>query len=197
MRLFVAVNVPEAERQRLFDLTSPLRSGRYPFRWVMPESMHVTLCFLGQVIESDVARIRDTLAVVAGRHARLSMAVGGVGAFPQLRRPRVIWVGVDGGDALLALQADVERSLEPLGFEREQRAWSPHLTLGRAEPHTRQTSFAGLAALADSVTYEATVDVESVDLMRSHVGRGGARYERIAGPRLRGAMTPSKQEAGT
>jgi 2'-5' RNA ligase len=125
------------------------------------------------------------------------MAVGGVGAFPQLRRPRVIWVGVDGGDALLALQADVERSLEPLGFEREQRAWSPHLTLGRAEPHTRQTSFAGLAALADSVTYEATVDVESVDLMRSHVGRGGARYERIAGPRLRGAMTPSKQEAGT
>jgi 2'-5' RNA ligase len=197
VRLFVAVNLPAAERQRLFEETSPLRTGRFPVRWVLPESMHVTLSFLGRVAEEMVSPIREALERATGRYERLVMKVGGVGAFPNLRRPRVLWIGAHGGQTMLDAQADVVHELEPLGFEPEKRAWSPHLTLGRAEKNARATSFNGIAAIATAVMYETEVEVETIDLMRSHLGRGGARYEMIAAAALRrGSPDPGKtQEA--
>lgn len=197
MRLFVAVNLPAAERQRLFEETSALRTGRFPVRWVLPESMHVTLIFLGHVAEEVVAPIREALARAAGRHDRFAMKLGGVGAFPNLRRPRVLWVGGDGGQTMLDVQTALVRELEPLGFEPERRAWSPHLTLGRAEKNARTAAFNGLAAIAAAVTYGTEVAVETVDLMRSHPGRGGAHYERIGSAALRGGSrdTKERQEA--
>lgn len=187
MRLFVAVNLPADDRQRLFDATAGLRAGSYPFRWALPEAVHLTLEFLGSVAEPAVPAIREVLAAVAGRHATFELGIGGVDAFPDLRRPRVIWVGADGGTTLLELQADLVESMEPLGFEPEKRKWSPHITIGRARPNARRTDFTGLGAVAGAIDYEATVPVESVDLMRSHLGPGGARYERVQQAALRQA----------
>lgn len=199
MRLFVAINPEPAERQRLFEATEPLRSGDYPFRWVLPESMHITLRFLGSTGGDRVDRIRAALQEVAREHRQISVRLHGVGAFPNLRRPRVLWFGADGGSDLLALQADVERAVAALGFEAEGRAWSPHLTLARAQSKVRPASFSGLAAIADAVEYESVLQVRTVDLMRSHTGPGGARYERILQASLRGTErgTSRTQEAAT
>jgi 2'-5' RNA ligase len=118
------------------------------------------------------------------------MQLGGVGAFPTLRRPRVLWIGVDAAGALVALQADVERSLEPLGFRPETRAYSPHLTVGRVERDARAAAFAGLETVARTIAYRSTVAIETVDLMRSHLSRAGARYERVA------ALPLERKESG-
>jgi len=186
VRLFVAINPELAERQRLFEATAPLRSGGYPFRWVLPESLHMTLRFLGSTDGDRLDRIRAALLEVAREHGQTSVRLHGVGAFPNLRRPRVLWFGADGGPALRTLQADVERAVEALGFEPEGRAWSPHLTLARAQSKVGPASFSGLGAIADAVEYESTMHVRTVDLMRSHIGPGGARYERILQAPLRG-----------
>jgi 2'-5' RNA ligase len=197
VRLFVAVNLPVAERQRLFEETSVLRNGRFPVRWVLPESMHVTLAFLGHVEEDAVASILEAVERTAGRHEQFTLKLGGVGAFPNLRRPRVLWVGADVGQTMLEAQTAVVRELEPLGFEPERRGWSPHVTLGRADKNARTGAFNGLAAIAAAVTYETEVAVETVDLMRSLPGRGGAHYERIGSGALRGGSrdTMERQEA--
>lgn len=189
MRLFVALNLPEAERHRLFMATAALRERPFPFRWVPPESVHLTLRFLGEVADSAAAGIREALVAVAGRHVPAELEIGGVGAFPNLRRPRILWIGADGGDVVYELQADVESVVADLGFRVEPRAWSPHLTLARARSNARPAEFAGLEAAALAVDLTATIRVESIDLMRSHPGPSGARYEIAERVRLHGAQT--------
>jgi 2'-5' RNA ligase len=186
VRLFVAVNPADAERQRLFDAIAPLRAGTFPFRWVMPESIHITLRFLGSADRDMVDRVGEALDRIGGEHAPVTVRLQGVGAFPSLRRPRVLWFGADGGPALLALQAAVERAVAALGFEPESREWTPHLTLARSKSRVRPASFSGLAAIAGAVEYRSVLNVASVDLMHSHIGPGGARYERIVQAPLRG-----------
>lgn len=180
MRLFVAVNLPEEERARLYDAAAELRNGGFPVRWVARDALHLTLKFLGDVAEAQVSAIESVLGAVAAAYSPVWLGLGGVGAFPNLRNPRVVWLGVEQAPELLSLQRDVERGLEPLGFAPEQRPYSPHLTLGRARRGTRAGDFLRLASMAQSVPYEAAITVNSVDLMRSHLSPGGARYERIA-----------------
>ena len=188
MRLFVAVNLPREERDRLYAETRVLREAGLPVRWVAAESLHITLKFLGEVPEQRAGAVQAAVEEAATRHAPFTLSLGGIGAFRNLRRPRVVWLGIHGAPELLALQADVESALEPLGFVKEQRPFSPHLTLGRAEDRARASGFAALESIAQRVSYEATVDVASADLMLSKLMRGGARYERMHAAMLRAAQ---------
>jgi 2'-5' RNA ligase len=192
--LFVAVHLPPAETERLYRETESLRESRLPVRWVALPSLHITLKFLGEVADARVAQLTEILARTAAAHPPFTLSVHGIGAFPNLRRPRVLWVGTDSAPELLTVQDAVEMSLAELGFEREARAWSPHLTLGRAQEGAHAAAFAALPALADAVTYESTVEIRTIDLMRSRLQRGGAQYERlIAAPLLaRGAVSTGK-----
>ena len=180
MRLFVAVNLPEAEKKRLHDATSRLRGARLPVRWAGPEAIHMTLKFLGEVAEGQAAAVESVLGAVAAAHAPIRLELGGVGAFPDAKDPRVIWMGTRPAPELLALQRDVERGLTSLDFEPEARPFSAHLTLGRARRWAKAKDFRDFARLAESVLYHGAVTITSLDLMRSHLGSDGARYERIA-----------------
>ena len=181
MRLFVAVNLPAAEQGRIRDATERLRDTALPFRWIAPEALHLTLSFLGEVAEQRMDELMTALGAVAIRHNPFAIRLAGIGAFPGLRRPRVLWLGVADDGSLARLQSHTAAALEPLGFPREQRAYSPHLTLARARSEARPGAFGTLAAAAEGVTHESVVEVNSIDLMRSHLGRSGARYEKIAG----------------
>jgi len=180
VRLFVALNLPEAERERLHEATSGLRAAGLPVRWVARDALHLTLAFLGEVAEARVDAIRSALERVASRHAAFAVEIGGLGAFPGTRRPRVVWVGIEAVPELLALQRDVAAALAPLGFEPEARAFSPHLTIGRARHDTRPGEFGPFERHVAALRYGATITMRSLDLMRSHLGPTGARYERIA-----------------
>lgn len=176
MRLFIAVNLPAEERRAAYDAAAPLRAARLPVRWVREDAVHVTLRFLGEVGEERVPALGDALAGAVQGARSFSLAIGGVGAFPGLARPRVLWMGVERHPALELLANDVERSLMALGFEPELRPFHPHLTLGRVERGAKAAAFRDLERLASGVTYQSTIRVESVDLMQSTLGSGGATY---------------------
>ncbi len=187
MRLFVAINLPEEERARLEQEVRALRGARLPVRWVAADALHLTLKFLGEVPDARVGEIEHALKEVAGAFAPFRLELRGLGAFPNPRSPRVVWVGVHAPAELGRLAGAVEEAMAGLGFPRENRPFSPHLTLGRAERDARPGDFRPLAALAERFTFRAEVEARSADLMRSHLSPRGARYERILAAPLTGA----------
>ena len=174
MRLFVALNLPKKERDRIYRASKILRECELPVRWVEPDHFHVTLKFLGEVTEDRKESVREALDHVALTTAHLDLAVEGFGAFPTIRRPQVIWVGVEPSPALRCLKQDVEWALMDCGFERETRAFHPHLTLGRAESRDGAGAFRGLDDKAANLSYQGQVKVRKLDLMRSQLSKGGA-----------------------
>lgn len=194
MRLFVSITPPEEERERLIEATATLREAGLPVRWLTPESVHLTLKFLGWVRPEDVDRTVEVMAEAAGKTAPFELPVGGFGAFPSLRRPRVIWAGVEATPSLRCVKHDLEWMFAPLGFEREVRAFQPHLSLGRAQKDAQAGNFRDFEALLAELDYTSTFPVETIELMRSH-NVAGARYEQIASAPL-GAGVPQKGQAG-
>ena len=176
MRLFVAVNLPDQVRQAAWQAAAPLRSKGYPVKWVDSEALHVTLKFLGEVEpqrQSEIVRAIES-AVVGSRIFQL--AVGGFGAFPNDRRPRVVWIGCEAVAALELIQHRVEQEMHELGFPVEGRPFRPHLTLGRVKRGARASDLAGFDSAIRQVEFQGDVAVESIDLMQSELARTGARY---------------------
>lgn len=177
MRLFVALNLPAAVRQALWDAITPVRTLGLPVRWVRPEGIHLTLKFLGEVADATETDLKSALGRAARGGRPLPLALAGFGAFPSVERPRVIWAGMDPDPAIELLQHQVEREFEPLGFAPEGRPFRPHLTLGRAERDTGPRAFGPLAPALAELSYQETVVVETVDLMQSTLQSGGAVYQ--------------------
>ncbi len=176
MRLFVALNLPAAERRRLHRASRSLRESELPVRWLPPESYHLTLKFLGEVPTDEARRVELAVRDIAAKANPFPLELSDFGAFPSLRRPRVIWCGANALPQLRALKHDLEWELASLGFERELRAFHPHITLGRADPEARAGEFRDLEGLAGELTYSAVVNPSTVDLMQSRMGPSGATY---------------------
>ena len=179
MRLFIALNLPSSERERIHEAAAPLRDAGLPVRWLDPESYHLTLKFLGGVRDEMVPRVERVGEKVAAQTERFSLGLGGFGAFPTIRRPRVIWLGANPTPVLRCLKQDLEWALTHHGFERETRAFHPHITLGRAGQDEGAGAFRGLDELAASLDYQSSVPVRTVDLMRSQLSRTGATYSLV------------------
>jgi len=133
VRLFVALEIPFAVRENLAALLESLRAVSSQTRWVRPENLHVTLKFMGEVPETKLAATRSVLAGVRSDQP-VTVDFRGLGFFPNEKRPRVFWAGIEASPNLKTLAADIESVVEKLGIPREQRPFSPHLTLARFEP---------------------------------------------------------------
>ncbi len=184
MRTFVALVPSDSEQTRLADAAASLRDADFPIRWVRPENVHLTLKFLGEVAEE---RVRDVCAAIDGAAdgvAPFEMAIARFGAFPSLRRPQVVWVGVELESTLQALQESIEEALAALGFPREGRAFRPHLTLGRARKHVSPNEFRGLDDLVKRLEYRDAFQVRSVDVVRSRLRPTGAIYDVVHSAKL-------------
>jgi 2'-5' RNA ligase len=180
VRLFVALTLPRGEQLRIHEALAPLREAGLPVRWIRPESIHLTLKFLGESPPAVVPEIEAALAVAAARTRPFELMLGGFGAFPSLRNPRVLWLAAEASPPLRLLKQDLEWELSPLGFPREVRAFQPHLTLGRTLPQARAGDFRDLDELLRPLDLRTTIPVDEIDLMRSQLSPGGAVYERIA-----------------
>ena len=132
IRSFLAIELPETVRKKIEEVQGDLKSSRADVRWVNPDKIHLTLKFFGNIEE---ARIESIVQVIEGpihNSKRFHLRVKGIGTFPHSKNPRVIWMGlIDGEDALIPLQRQLETELGKIGFEQEGRAFQPHLTLGR------------------------------------------------------------------
>lgn len=180
MRLFIAVNLPPAVRDAIYADAEPLRAATNAVRWVAPSALHVTLKFLGEQDESLVDPLRGAIESVARRHAPVSVETMEVGAFPNFRRPRVVWVGMTGERALQSLAGDIDRALTALGIPAESRQFRAHLTLGRVKSELQAAEATAVAAAAKTYRGSRGFAVQTVDLMRSELGPGGSRYSVVA-----------------
>jgi RNA 2',3'-cyclic 3'-phosphodiesterase len=133
MRLFVALEIPSAVRENLADLLKAFRGVSPQTRWVRPENLHVTLKFIGEVPGTKLATVHSALAGVRSEQ-HVTLDFRGLGFFPNEKHPRVFWAGIEASPNLETLAVDIDKATEKLGITREQRPFSPHLTLARFEP---------------------------------------------------------------
>ena len=191
LRLFIAVDLPPAVRATLVSARQHIEQrSSLAVRWVNPEGTHLTLKFLGAVPSAEVAAIAGAMEVAARPHHSFTLTTAQLGVFPNRRAPRVVWLGVSGAvEALGALRADVERLVAPLGYPTEQRAFSPHLTLGRTHKDATGEERALIGTTIAQTPSPAPVvwQVEGIALMRSELGRDGAHYTCVTRIGLDGA----------
>lgn len=177
IRAFIAVSPSPEIHARLVRLKADLAGAGVAVRWVRDDGLHATLKFLGSVEQGLLEAIRRALGAVAERFAPFELAVAGLGVFPSLRRPRVVWVGL-GGRRLAELAAAVERALEPLGWAPEGRPFRAHITLGRAVG-TRGWNRLGEILEARRGEDLGRCTIDRVTAFRSHLQRGGSVYTSI------------------
>ncbi len=179
MRLFLALELPSATADELHVVVEPLREREPALAWVPTHKLHLTLKFLGDADEARVAALGQACERVAARHRTFDMQLAGVGAFPNFRRPRVVWMGVEAEPRLELLHHDVEVAAADVGYEVEGRPFRPHVTLARVReplPADRARAFAGAAR---AVAFSATTCVDTLTLFDSATGRSGAHYRRV------------------
>ena len=134
IRTFVAIELPEEVKEKIFEVQNSLRQERADVTWVRREGMHLTLKFLGDVEVGTIDAVAAAVTAACRGTKELAISVEKVGGFPNLRRPRVLWVGMEEPTGeLQRLQAKIETELASLGFEKEKRKFSPHLTIGRVK----------------------------------------------------------------
>lgn len=146
-------------------------------KWVRPESVHLTLKFLGDVAETSEPRLREALGEVCRDVRPVTLHIEGCGVFPTFERPRVVWAGLTPDPALELLQHRVEQVFAPLGFPTDAKAFRPHLTLGRAKRDARPHGFTGLEEALGAIAFSETAVISDVDLMESTLQSGGPVYQ--------------------
>ncbi len=185
IRSFVAIELPDDVKAGLAALQRDLKSDVPPeaVRWTRPESIHLTLQFLGDVAPGQIEAIVAALREVCADRMPFAFDLTGVGVFPNPNRPRVVWAGVaEPSGVLVALQKEISRALAPLGFPPEKRPFTPHLTIGRAARRASRRDLADLGAVISrsEVGLVARVSVDHVSLMKSDLRPGGAVYTPLA-----------------
>ncbi len=184
VRAFIAIELPTEVKSSLSGLIENLRPGRErAVKWVNPKSIHLTLKFLGDIPERQLVDITSALAGATEGLTYFDLKLEGIGAFPGLKAPRVVWAGI-GGDIskLMKLQKQVEQSLVPLGFTPEKREFSAHLTLGRVRENATHLERADLGLALGKLTPEnaSPFTVSRVSLMQSTLTHSGAIYNQLA-----------------
>jgi 2'-5' RNA ligase len=179
-RTFIAVEAAPQIRRLAANVVARLRHSFSDVKWVNPENLHWTLQFLGDVDDLEIPSVCQAVAAAAAEHETFGLSAEGVGVFPALDRPRILWFGAgQGADRMIALQSDTERRLLALGYRGENRKFVPHLTIGRfGRTSHRSRLRAELEAVDGLVNCESTV--EEVTVFASRLASGGSIYEPLS-----------------
>jgi len=180
MRLFIAIEVPAEIKRDMAEVQQRLIStGAVDASWTRPDSIHLTLKFLGEVTEAKAPAIMAALKTAAIGSSRFRLGLEQVGTFPEPKRARVVWIGLHGEvEKLLRLQTLVEENLVSAGFEREGRTYTPHLTLGRIRNIRSRENWVKALTAEKDVRLQA-FEVREICLMQSDLRPSGAVYSRL------------------
>jgi RNA 2',3'-cyclic 3'-phosphodiesterase len=195
IRVFIAVDIGEGVRKKAAALQEKLARSAAGVKWVEPAGMHLTLLFLGEVEELEVVSICRVVGEQARALPAIGVHFGGLDAFPTPRRPKILWVGVhQGAQELIRLHDALEEPLLELGcYRREERAYSPHLTLGRLAQEDRAGSWGSI--LAGHEGWDGgSADVEEVLIMQSELRRDGPVYSVMGRAPLLGVPSTREEE---
>lgn len=178
MRAFIAIELPESVREALRRQQARFREVCPDARWTRPEGIHLTLKFLGDVSSQQETQLKDALGRM-GPFEKFTVRAQGFGFFPESKRPRVFWAGLDAPPELARLAAQVEKALAPLGFPPENRPFKPHLTLARFKIPRPQPKLEALLAVENDPLL-GTFEVSEFFLWESRLLPGGAEYYKVA-----------------
>ena len=183
MRVFIAVELSKSIRTTIVQIQGRLRGTEDKIKWVDPPLIHLTLKFLGEIKKERLGTVIEVARKIAQKFSLFSMEVKGVGAFPNLFSPRVIWLGVDRGSTnLQKLASELENHLAKDGFSKEKKKWTPHLTLGRVKSLIEPRKLSGLI-LREKEVMAGEMGVREISVIESRLTPRGPIYtvlERIA-----------------
>ncbi len=183
MRVFIAIDLDPEIKKNLGWLLQSLRRTKAEVKWVGDDSLHLTLKFLGEVSEDDVTKIVKILEEIGPHHQPFLIECRQTGSFPEKGTPRVFWVGVTPSPQLLALHKEIESSLEKIGFPPEERAFHPHLTLGRIKS-SRGLEEARAELEKQREKSFGQMEVKFLTLFQSFLRPAGAEYKVLREIRL-------------
>jgi 2'-5' RNA ligase len=186
IRSFLAIELPEPILRKIGEVQESLRSSHADVRWTNPDKIHLTLKFFGNIEESRIDPIFKSIEKPIRNTPPFSLKVRGVGAFPRLKNPRVIWIGLlDERETLTSLQKEIEAYLEKIGFQPEDRPFHPHLTLGRAKSDRGREELVGRMEGRREEEF-GDFEVERVVLFKSELRPSGPIYTPLGELRLGG-----------
>lgn len=179
IRTFISIDLPEGIKKGISDLQDRLKRDECHIGWVRPEAIHLTLKFLGEIDEKGMPEIEAAIRKATKGFIPFNLRIMGLGLFPNLKKPRIIWLGInEEGDDLPRLQSGIEEEMEKIGHPREERGFKPHLTIGRVRDPS------GLRGLIDTIESEKEIELggfnaEEVLIMRSDLRPEGPIYTRL------------------
>ncbi|HSL46610.1 MAG TPA: RNA 2',3'-cyclic phosphodiesterase [Anaerolineales bacterium] len=182
LRAFIAVEIPAQIRQAVYKTTAGLRDEIGPLvRWVPMENMHLTLKFLGDVSPSNVDMLSQIISAEADLFPCFDLHLRGLGSFPNLKRPRVIYIGIQAPAALETLYRGIESASRRLGYESEERGFSPHLTIGRVKQNVTSSEQQTIRRALEETKIDSLgmARVDSVHLYKSDLKPTGSVYTRL------------------
>jgi len=189
LRAFIAFELPPPTQDALRVQLLPLRKklGEHLIRWVPIHNIHITLKFLGDVVDTRVDFLKQMLTRAADACAPFEVQFGGLGSFPTSKRPRVLWVGLHAPGSLTSIQRTIESSAVSLGYEKEDRAFSPHLTIGRVRQNLSTTEMQIIRSAIESVQLGniPSVGVDWVHLFKSDLRPTGSVYTKLFSAKLK------------
>ena len=180
MRTFIAVEIPKDIQEAIGDYIDSIRESFKDVKWVSPENLHLTIKFLGEVKESDLKNLSGCVEKAASDFSPFSIDLSNIGFFPSSKNLKVIWIGTDGGaDNLLDLFQELENFLENLGFDREARAFSPHLTIGRVKKKKKHKYHVNINPEELPEFKSVKFYVKSIAIIKSILTPQGPIYEKL------------------
>jgi 2'-5' RNA ligase len=186
IRTFIAIEIPDSIHKKIAKVQDELESKkqRAHISWTKPGNIHLTLRFLGEIEESRIDSVGEAIEKAVQPFAPFTFLVTNFGAFPNFRRPRVLWIGIENPSSQLIQMAEkIEDQLSKIGFPSEKRKFSPHLTIGRVKSALSQS----FVQLLQEKSFEGgEVRVEEVVVMKSELRPTGAVYTPLKKNRLMG-----------
>lgn len=175
LRCFIAIDIPKEIKENISEVINLLSKYGADIKWVKPENLHITLKFLGKTQDLLISKIKEELSHVISLYSPFLVRIYGTGVFPEIKRPRIIWIGVENTNVLVSLKKDIEESMFMLGYQKEDKMFSPHLTIGRIRS---QKDIQNIIAVLNNFKdrFFGNIMIESIKLMKSDLKPEGAEY---------------------
>lgn len=179
-RIFIAVRMPDEVIQKITRISNYFQkqTPKEALKWVETENLHLTLKFLGEIPEQTITKVQPILRAVGNGQKPFDIAVAGLGMYPHAKRPRVVWLGVEGVDPLISLHNELESELAKIGLQKESRPYNPHLTLARVRQRTSRETAAKVGDILSGFKVDSLgrFTVSDIHLIESQLTPQGPIY---------------------
>jgi len=183
LRAFIAIELPSQLQDALEKQTARLRQslGDDLVRWISTQNMHLTLKFMGNIAASHLEFIKQLITQSADSHSQFDLQISGIGSFPNSKRARILWAGIHAPAGLASLQKSLEAGTARLGYENEERPFSPHLTLGRVRQNIDPAGLQKIRTILDTIQlgHIGSARVDSIHLYKSELQTSGSVYTKL------------------